>query len=118
MTETRDLLQLAEELYALRRTVRSLRRRVEDILYNLDEENMPNVAARLSALSSGLSKLLTADAEPSINAAAIAAALNAAGVGLSIDAATAPTLYKNATVKTTAMRLLAVDENGKLCAIT
>lgn len=117
MTETRDLLQLAEELYALRRTVRALRRRVEDILYNLDEENMPNVSARLSALSSGLSKLLTADAEPSINAAAIAAALNAAGVALSIDAATAPTLYKDATAKTDALRLLAVDKNGKLYAV-
>ena len=114
----KQLSEMKKRLDELYDTQIRQRRMLADILYNLDEENMPNVAARLSSLSTGLSKLLTADAEPSINAAAIAAALNAAGVGLSIDAATAPTLYKNATVKTTAMRLLAVDENGKLCAIT
>ena len=111
------LSTLAEELAALRSGVRSFRRRVEDILYNLEEENMPAVSARLSALSSGLSLLLTADAEPSINASAVAAALNAGSVALSIDRATAPTLYATATAKTDALRLLAVDKNGKLYAI-
>ena len=112
--EAPRLASLAEELSNLRASVRSLRRRVEDILYNLEEENMPTVAERIASLSAGLSLLLTADAEPSINAKALVAALNASTASLSIDRATAPTLYKNAVTRTNAMRLLAVDNNGTL----
>lgn len=115
--KTAELSVLAEELAALRSGVRSFRRRVEDILYNLEEENMPAVSARLNALSSGLALLLTADAEPSINKKALAAAISEKDAGLLIDYATAPTLYKNASAKTDALRLLAVDKNGVLHAI-
>lgn len=113
-----EFATLSEELANLRASVRSFRRRVEDILYHLEEENMPTVSARLSALSAGLSLLVTADAEPSIKAETLVAALNAGSAALSIDKATAPTLYKNATAKTDTLRLLAVDKNGKLYAVT
>ena len=117
MHEETELAHLQKELSHLRSSVRSLRRHLEDILYNLEEENMPAVAERISALSSGLSLLLTKDQPPRVDADALTEALNAGTAALSIDRAVAPTLYQNAEARTSEMRTLAIDRNGKLYAV-
>ena len=117
MNEEMELSRLREELFHLRSSVRSLRRYLEDILYNLEEENMPTVAERISTLSTGLSLLLTKDQPPKPNAEALVAALNAGTSAISIDRAVAPTLYENAVAGTSEMRTLAVGKDGKLYAV-
>ena len=115
--KSEELALLSAELGKLRCGVRALRRYVEDILYNLEEENMPRVAERLNSLSEGLSLLLTAGKSPAIDAEALTAALNGRTAPLSLDRACAPTLYKNATAKTDALRLLAIAADGTLHAV-
>ena len=117
MHEETELAHLQKELSHLRSSVRSLRRHLEDILYNLEEENMPAVAERISTLSKGLSLLLTADKPAQINADALIEALNAGTAALSIDRAGAPPLDQNAEARTSEMRTLAIDRNGKLYAV-
>lgn len=51
---TDELSTLRRELAALRTENARLRRRMEDLLYNLDAENMPTVDARIRAIEEKL----------------------------------------------------------------
>ena len=117
MKEIPSLSALTEQLLQLQGTVRALRRRTEDLLFHLEEENMPLVSEKLEALAARLSLLVSEDATPKIKGEALADALNEGPAALSLDAAQATGLYKNPVKKTAAMYLLAVDENGKLRAV-
>ena len=117
MKEHPSLSTLTEQLLQLQGAVRALRRRTEDLLFNLEEENMPSVSEKLGALAARLSLLISEDAEPRIKGEALADALNEGPAALCLDAAVAPALYKNPTEKTAEMYLLAVDKDGKLRAV-
>ena len=109
---------LVEQLLRLQNELRAFRRRTQELLNNLEEENMPAVSEKLTALTTGLSLLLTSDTEPSVNGDALVRAINLASTALSLDGAVAPTLYKNAGTRKSGTHLLALDKDGRLCAVT
>ncbi len=122
LSEERELLR---ELYTLLEAERvksaRLRRRLEDMLYNLDEENMPTVAARLRAL--------TADTL-AFRKGASATRMTGEGLHLSRrddegevtltltpDGIRAPAVFAAAGERTADMRALYVKEDGTVVAV-
>ena len=111
-----SLVVLAEEVGRIRADFARYRRYLDDLLVNLEEENMPAVAEKLSTLSAGLSLLV---ADGALLGDALIAAVNAAsGTSLSLDGASAVNTYKNAVTQSSSMRALCVDADGKLYAVT
>lgn len=118
MQDEITLSTLREEVRCLRAELARYRRYLDDLLFNLEEENMPAVASKLSALST-----LLDDGGAAVSGDALIAAVNAAdgrldGARLSLDGAIAAGTYQSAVTKTNAMRALCVDASGKLYAVT
>ena len=117
MQDEITLVSLRDEVRRLRAELARYRRYLDDLLVNLEEENMPTVAEKLSTLSAGISPLLGDNG--AVSGDALVTALNtASGTSLSLDGATAKKTYANAVTKTSAMRALCVDASGKLYAVT
>lgn len=121
MQDEITLTSLYDEVRRLRAELARYRRHLDDLLFNLEEENMPTVAEKLASLTAGLALLGVGGG--SVQGDTLIAALNTAsgrldGARLSLDGATAPKTYGNAVSKTSAMRALCVDASGKLYAVT
>ncbi len=121
MQDEVSVAALREEVRGLRAELARYRRYLDDLLFNLEEENMPTVAEKIARLS--CLTLLLDEGGKAVNGDALITALNAAtgqigGARLSLDGATAKNTYMNPVDKTSALRALCVDRNGKLYAVT
>lgn len=111
--EKNPAAQLLSQIEAQRIENARFRRKVEDLLYNLDGENMPTVEKRLSAVEKLLADLVGGEMA-TLTLRQTAEDGSEARLTLSPTALTIPYLYRTARENGTGLLPLYMDADGRI----